>query len=299
MSQDDLLSLGVDVRLYRQIQRIRLAVGERIRSYEQGRSQRYVDRDRALHKALLILEKGSKEEKKKGLLRTIEMQIKGARANEDGPAMLPHPLWSTWLKYVRGVGPLGLAQLIGEIAPVNVSKNRRARKEWEEEVKKQRKEGIPEDALPPEPIDLPTGIAVFTTVSKLWKFAGLAPGQKKVKGEAISYNVRLKTVCCNSIGDCIIRANGSYRVIYDNTKARYEQTRPEWTKLHRHYAARRKMVKIFLSHFWEKWRLLEGLPIRAAYVHEVLGHTTVHKWQHFVETDFEDEEGSEDLDVAA
>jgi hypothetical protein len=39
-------------------------------------------------------------------------------------------------------------------------------------------------------------------------------------------------------------------------------------------AARRKMVKIFLSHLWVKYREAEGLPISKPYALEYLeGHT--------------------------
>jgi len=38
--------------------------------------------------------------------------------------------------------------------------------------------------------------------------------------------------------------------------------------------ARRKAVKLFLSHLWVKWRGIEGLPVTDPYVIEKLGHKT-------------------------
>lgn len=40
---------------------------------------------------------------------------------------------------------------------------------------------------------------------------------------------------------------------------------------HRHAAAQRYMVKMFLMAFWEKWRVMEGLSIREPYAKEYLG----------------------------
>ncbi len=38
-------------------------------------------------------------------------------------------------------------------------------------------------------------------------------------------------------------------------------------------------VKIFLSHVWEQWRILEGLPVRQPYALEKLGHQTYIDWE--------------------
>jgi hypothetical protein len=50
---------------------------------------------------------------------------------------------------------------------------------------------------------------------------------------------------------------------------------PKGLKAIAHRRAKRKAVKIFLSHLWEVARRLKGLPIRRAYVIEKLGHGTV------------------------
>jgi len=38
-------------------------------------------------------------------------------------------------------------------------------------------------------------------------------------------------------------------------------------------------VKVFLSHVWEQWRMLEGLPVRQPYALEKLGHRTYIDWE--------------------
>lgn len=40
---------------------------------------------------------------------------------------------------------------------------------------------------------------------------------------------------------------------------------------HRHNAAMRYMVKMFLAEFWKQWRTLEGLPVREPYAEQYLG----------------------------
>jgi len=232
MDQNIMIGLSQDVRLYRSIQKLRLGIGERVRSVAQGRSERDVARDTEWYDGLYQIENNVK--------KTVQTIAKN------------HPLYTDWLCHVRGIGPLNCAQLLGEIAPVKGHNGQ-------------------------------DGIGAFDTVSSLWKFAGLTPDSKKVKGEKLSYNNRLKTIALEHVGSSFIRANSPYRRIYDDKKAYYEANRPDWSKLRIHYAARRAMVKVFLSHFWEQWRTLEGYPTRVLYVTERPGHTHTYKWQDFVD----------------
>lgn len=113
------------------------------------------------------------------------------------------------------------------------------------------------------------------TVSALWRYAGYAvidgERERPRKGEKLSYNVRLKTTMY-LIATGFLRSNSPYRRIYDSAKEYYEINRPDWTKGHRHNAAIRKMIKIFLSHVWLRWRSLEGLQISEPYVNDKLAH---------------------------
>lgn len=96
---------------------------------------------------------------------------------------------------------------------------------------------------------------------------------RPVEGFLLAYNKRLK-ITVRLVGESFIKSNSPYRLIYDNAKVRYDGR--DWTPLHIHNAALRKMCKIFLSHLWERWRIMRGLPTRMAYVHEELGHETVY-----------------------
>lgn len=115
------------------------------------------------------------------------------------------------------------------------------------------------------------------SVSALWRYAGygVIDGQRErpVKGEKLHYNMRLKTTMY-LIGASFLKSSSPYRRTYDDAKAYYQANRPEWTKAHIHQASMRKMIKVFLSHVWSRWRMIEGLPLRDLYVTERLGHTT-------------------------
>jgi len=120
------------------------------------------------------------------------------------------------------------------------------------------------------------------TVSALWRYAGYAvidgEREKPTKGEKLHYNAELKKNLY-LIGTSFMRCRSPYRDIYDSAREYYEVKHPEWTKGHSHNAALRKMIKMFLAHLWEHWRILESLPIRDAFVLEQMGHT--HKRSRF------------------
>jgi hypothetical protein len=149
-----------------------------------------------------------------------------------------HPVWP-WLSQVRGIGPTLGAKLVGLIGSVEVA----------------------------------------PTVSALWRFAGYAviDGERErlKKGEKAHFNRRLKTACY-LVATSFLRSSSPYRTVYDQARARYDVTHADWTDGHKHAAAMRKMVKLFLSHLWEEWRKAEGLPVRPPYALEYMEHTTYH-----------------------
>ncbi len=108
------------------------------------------------------------------------------------------------------------------------------------------------------------------TISALWRYSGYGLNEKgerdkPTKGEKLKYNTRLKATVYNISGS-FLKSNSPYREIYDSAKEKYETEKADWTKLHRHLASMRKMSKMFLSHLWLRWRMLEGLPISEPYV---------------------------------
>lgn len=146
------------------------------------------------------------------------------------------------------------------------------------------------------------------TVSQIWSLAGLDPTQKWEKGQKRPWNAELKVLCWK-LGQAFMKVSNKptsfYGQLYRKRKA-FEIAKNEsgeranvaaltlaaknigkTTETYKHYAAghlppsqidgraRRYAVKMFLSHFHQKWRELEGLPHRDPYVVEWLGHTTI------------------------
>jgi len=150
------------------------------------------------------------------------------------------------------------------------------------------------------------------TVSGFWKYAGVDvvkvgdnwEGRSKREGhlvkrkyidkqgkeqekDSITYNPFLKTKLCGVLAGCFIKCNSpQYRPYYDNYKHRMEN-HAKWgvhndgqikgNKGHRDDMAKRYMIKMFLADLWEAWRTVEGLPVRATYAVDKLGHRTHQK----------------------
>ncbi|HLG23748.1 MAG TPA: hypothetical protein VI564_02345 [Candidatus Nanoarchaeia archaeon] len=119
----------------------------------------------------------------------------------------------------------------------------------------------------------------FDTVSKLWAYSGLKVEEghavKRKKGDILGYNLKIKTGVLGVIGECLIKSNKSYKKrIYDPYKNRIlergccENPKCKGKTGHAANMARRKMVKIFLSHYWMQCRKIKGLPIRNPYPHK-------------------------------
>jgi hypothetical protein len=144
------------------------------------------------------------------------------------------------------------------------------------------------------------------SISAVWKFAGQAPGyDKKIKGKTLPYNARLKTLCWK-LGESLVKVSGkegaTYGKLYgefkskevannaagknaaaarrelDTKKIRDKETKTvlEGGKLtdgHLHARAKRRAVKILLSHYWTLGREARGLALREPYAIGILKHS--------------------------
>jgi len=127
-------------------------------------------------------------------------------------------------------------------------------------------------------------ISRFENISKLWKYCGLAPGQKRTSGEKTNYNPKLKTFMWKIASSFEKQKPEAckYRKIYDEKKA-YYMSRPDLkadiesgrkgAKLHVRLMAMRYAVKRFLADLWVVWRTMEGLPVTKPYAIDILGHS--------------------------
>lgn len=116
--------------------------------------------------------------------------------------------------------------------------------------------------------------------SSVWKYCGLAPGQKRKKGVKLDYNPVMKTIAWK-IGEQFVKTPGKYRDIYVTSRAYYQEkfpkpipvpnTKGQMTHVpaHLHAMAKRRTVKIFLSEFWAEWRKVRGLPVSEPFAHRI------------------------------
>ena len=143
--------------------------------------------------------------------------------------------------------------------------------------------------------------------SSFWKYCGLAPNQKRQKGQKGDYNPTAKVLCWKIADSFIKQRTPFYRDLYDIAKREEtiklnnplenpkncphyngcierlsktanrlkRQTKKLPCKKHIDYRARRKMVKRFLLDLWLNWRRLEGLSTSEPYVIAMLGHQKV------------------------
>jgi len=131
-----------------------------------------------------------------------------------------------------------------------------------------------------------TPISRFDNISKLWSYCGMAPDQKRRKGEKLHYNPHLKTLMWK-IASSFEKQKADkckYRKLYEEKKA-YLAKRPDLAeavdkkvkgaKLHIRLLTMRFTSKRFLADLWVNWRKLEGLTVTEPYSIAILGHTGI------------------------
>lgn len=153
-------------------------------------------------------------------------------------------------------------------------------------------------------IDDPTKFARF---SNLRSHAGLCHLTNKLKkGEKAKFSMRFKTALFVAF-DCMLKQQNTnlkhppeqrYTDIYRNWRSVYavrhgtgdvdkktggkdgsgnsytsdDETARQWPDGRQHFAAKNKMMDVFLFHLWEEWLTQIGRPVPDLYVHAVLGH---------------------------
>lgn len=228
-------------------QDMRIRMGNRLKKRRDGSDQKNTDINLTLEDIPSMVDVWQdSEEIEKKLVKNLETILKNI------------PIYNTFLKNVKGCGPIMSAVIIAEF-----------------------------------------DIHKADTVSKLCSFAGINPnmtfGRKyktnpdgtkeiyttdvKIRADKLSegylapFNKRLRTKLCGVLASSFIKCGSPYRQFYDNIKMRYENhvNWKEKTKLHRHRAAIRYMIKMFLKDLYVAWRTIEGLPVRKPYEEEYLG----------------------------
>lgn len=122
----------------------------------------------------------------------------------------------------------------------------------------------------------------FSSISKIWKYSGFAPvsyckrcnkllkfctcevprpifvAERQKRGKAKSYNKDLKKALV-AIGDRIILDDPYYRQAYYGYRTEEIDKSEYLSPQHIHNRAKRKVIKLFLYHFINAWRLTENM----------------------------------------
>lgn len=194
-------------------------------------------------------------------------------------------VWEEWFSHVRGIGPVNACRLLAYVQPV----------------------------------------ADFPTVSMLYGYTGYGSfkedgsAEKRERGKKISWIPELKTTL-RMMAESFEKQGGFYRNLYDHYKARQHELHPEkvakvgkdgkpirskagdliydFTDGHLRSRALRYAAKRLLADLWQVWREFEGLPVRAPFPIEHLGHTTVYSPWDVIEYDkkFAEDRLKQDVD---
>lgn len=254
MNLENVRELRFLVESYYDLQKLRIETGNRLYQLlgkDKLQDARYVGLT-STFKQLKQLEKGVSDH--------IKWQVKEL------------PIWENWLKDVKGIGHIltgGLfAWICGQQHTDECLKKREKYFAKKKKGAKKRKERFECKC----PI---MGIARFPYVSSLWKYCGLdvvdGKAPRRAKGQKITWNPRMRTLCWK-IGESFVKTHGFYRDQYEEFREQEDTKHPKLSKLHRFNRAKRKTVKLFLSHFFATWYRIEGLEAPKPYAIAVLEH---------------------------
>jgi hypothetical protein len=276
--QPDVVSeLRLLYQLFEEAQRMRVAHGERVRAFLQGRSlagsgEAGGDVDHLVTEiarggsigAPMVLERAYARAADEEKMLALELRR----------AIGQHPAW-TWLEQQRGIGHLLAARLLSRL---DLTRARTPSAFWAYCGLAT----VPGTAYRCAECGLevayPNGYQVRSAHQSR---AGLAPctgeltalgsrsstrvaPRRTVAGGRSSYDAHARK-SCYLIGVSLLRCKSDYRSYYDAERARLAVEHPGWTPKHYHLSALRKMEKAFLRDLWVAWRRALNLPLVAPY----------------------------------
>jgi len=265
-SKEDVSSLRMLVRLRNDFQSMRKRIDNRIGRKADGGKQNVEDRglsilDRAMFESFANTARDQEA--------LIEKKIKLTLAK--------FPIYKEWMVGVKSLGTISSGWLLSEF---DIYKATTVSKMWQYcglnpgmVLGKKRVKN-------PDP-DKPDMIVVTDKLIR---------GDKLVEGFIAPFNKRLRVAICGVMADSFIKGQNEYVMKYyypyKNRLENSEKSISEIKKggalvhmpwkdaksIHRHRAAVRYMVKMFLLDLYVQWRTSEGLPVREPYNEQYLGH---------------------------
>lgn len=253
------------VRSRQDFQFIRKALDNRIGRKADGSDQNVTERafDADDLKAFAAIADAAKKQE-----ADIEKQLK--------KVLKRFPIYTAWLKDVKGVGTIAAATIISEF---DIHEATTVSKMWQYAGLNP---GMVRGKKRKENKDGSFSLLLTETMIR---------GDKMTSGFVAPFNKNLRTALCGVLADGFIKAQAPYALDHyypykerlaasENvtSEIRKAGAKPEqiaWKdakKGHRDRAAKRFMIKAFLRDLYNAWRELEGLEVRPPYQEEYLGH---------------------------
>lgn len=185
------------------------------------------------------------------------------------------PVWDLWLKHVKGIGPSLAGQML---AMLHTPTEEKGPSSWYKAA------GLAPETRPDGQSRLPRPRKVTCPECAGEKFSS-KDGQRACRecgailpegyGRLTYYPWLRRTL--SNVAESFVRSGGYYRAKYDQYKAtliEQHEGDPNWPTGRIDRVARWKMIKLFLSHLWNKWCEAIGITPRPPYALEKLGHHT-------------------------
>lgn len=253
-------ALGLLESVHYSIQRLRCGVGHRLDAI-----QRNADVVNARTLGLLEDEHQKLLASEKAFLKDIEDCL-----------LVHYPIWTEWLQHVKGLGPTFAARLLSMLFPPKAGIGPSV---WYKAA------GLAPELQPDGQRRLPRYRAVRcprcagkSFRRKSGEKVCVACGHVLPPGAGgVTFYPRLRALLW-LIGQSFVMRGGYYRQVYERAKAQIAEKHAgdkDWPPARVDKTARIKAVKLFLSHLWEVWCELEGIPPRVPYCIEYLGHSNI------------------------
>lgn len=275
-------ALRSKVRMFYDLQRLRLATGGRVQPKAEGADIQLAEYDK------LLLERRFKEleSAEKRALKDVTEHLKDIPFYVDKLSEKPR---------YKGVGPTMAGVILSEfdihrsenpsqmwsfagLAPLKAFRCKECHLvvESDEAMPGEFVHPTPQPRLPrkgvPAPKEPRKKCSVVGTTLNRSQVYDSGKTMRPVAKQKLPYNAFLRTKLCGVLGPVLLQAKSPWTKCYADYKQRWINQGKGMSDGHRHAAAIRYMIKMLLLDIWTEWRKAEGLPVRPSYQEEKLGH---------------------------
>lgn len=258
--------LKILVRTRDNYQRMRTATDNRLGMKKDGTPQNVADRPLDDTQWAMLTAVGNELERQ-------ELAV----TKKIGEEVLAFPIYTDYLAHVYGVERTTAAYLISMI---DIYEADTVSKIWQyaglNPGMVRGKKSVEKDAYRPTMGPL---VKEYTTPNGkehvIYLTDTMVRGDKRSDGFVAPFNGRLRSLLLGGMTVAFMRKDSPYRQTYYDPYRHRLDNHDVWkerSKGHRHRAALRYMMKMFLKDLYTSWRRMEGLPVTESYQVAYLGH---------------------------